>query len=303
MLKKIGAAQELAEIGGETLLDEAPDRLGAGVLGEVDAAQVVAVAAVAVLPGHYRVVAEAVEPGAEQGVAALDLVIEEAEREGAVHGLDPQRQAAQLDGERIEIDGVEAALHHVAAQHRLEAGFELGVVGAARDQLVDQALGAAGVAVAVVDAEQPHQGAGAVGGVGGDAAMVEQGGVEGVGEEAEGGEREGAGAAGGIADGERQDVFRGLGGPARGRRAGVGGAVGVGGGIVGEGAQGALHGGDGQAGAGVEAAGALAGAAPAHQVPLARQDHAGDQAAGGERQLALVSEAAFGSAASAPPAH
>ena len=79
---------------------------------------------------------ELVEPGADQRIAALDLVVEEAERKRAVHRLDPQRQAAKLHRERIEVHGVDAALHHVAAQHRLEARLEAVVIRRAGDQLV-----------------------------------------------------------------------------------------------------------------------------------------------------------------------
>jgi len=54
-----------------------------------------------------------------------------------------------------------------------------------------------------------------------------------------------------------------------------------------------VHGGDGKAGAGVEAAGALACAAPAYQVPLTGKDHAGDQPACRLRELLLVREPAL----------
>ena len=241
---------------------------------------------------------ELIEPRAEQRVAALDLVVEEAERQRAVHRFDPQRQPAQFDGQRIEVDGVDAALHHVAAQHRLEARLEVVVLRPAGDQLVDQPLGCG--APLVGDAEQPHQGARAVGP---DAVVVLQRGVQRVGEEAQRGQREGAGPAGGIADRQRQDLFRRLRRPARRRRGRVGSAVRAGRRCVRQRAQGALHGGHGQAGPGVEAAGTLARAAPAHQVPLAGQHHAGDQPAGGPPQLPLVGEAAFRRGAPAAGAH
>ena len=103
------------------------------------AVRVAPVAAVPVLPGHRRVVPKPVEPRTDQRVAALHLVVEEAERQGAVHGLDPERQATQLHRERVEIHGVDATLHHVAAQHRLQARLEAFVVGRAGDQLVGEA--------------------------------------------------------------------------------------------------------------------------------------------------------------------
>ena len=299
VFREEGAAfQEALQVGRELLLDERLERRAAGALGEVHAVGVVPVAAVAVLPGHRRVVLELIEPRAEQRVAALDLVVEEAERQRAVHGFDPQRQPAQLDGQRIEVDGVDAALHHVAAQHRLEARLEVVVLRPAGDQLVDQPLG--GGAPLVGDAEQPHQRARAVGP---DAVVVLQRGVQRVGEEAQRGQREGAGPAGRIADRQLQDLFRGLRRPARRVRGRVGSPAGAGRRLVRQRAQRALHRGHGQAGPGVEAAGTLARAAPAHQIPLAGQDHAGDQPARGPPQLPLVGEAAFRRGAPAAGAH
>ena len=301
VFRKEGAAfQEALQVGREPLLDERLERRAAGALGVVHAVRVVPVAAVAVLPGHHRVVPELIEPRAEQRVAALDLVVEEAERQRAVHGFDPQRQPAQLDRQRIEVDGVDAALHHVAAQHRLEARLEVVILRPAGDQFVDQQLGGGAPVGMVVDAEQPHQGAFAVGP---DAVVVLQRGVQRVGEEAQRGQREGAGPAGGIADRQLQDLFRRLRRPARRGRGRVGSAAGAGRRIVRQRAQGALHGGYGEAGPGVEAAGTLARAAPAHQIPLAGQHHAGDQPAGGPPQLPLVGEAAFRRGAPAADAH
>ena len=106
--------------------------------------------------------------------------------------------------------------------------------------------------------------------------MLERG-VERVGEEAERGQREGAGPAGGVAHRQREDFLGELRRPACGRGVTIGGSVGTGWRIEGERAQGALHGGDGESGAGVEGTGALAGAAPTHQVPLPGEDDAGDE--------------------------
>ena len=94
-LEQVGAPEEVLEVGSQLRLDEILDCLRARALREVDAVRVVPVAALAVLPGHHGVVPELVEPGADEGVAALDLVVEEAEGQSTVHGLDPQRQAAQ----------------------------------------------------------------------------------------------------------------------------------------------------------------------------------------------------------------
>ncbi|MBK8179261.1 MAG: hypothetical protein IPK67_10320 [Planctomycetes bacterium] len=72
---------------------------------------------------------ELIEPRADEPVAALDLVVEERERQRPVHCLDPQRQTAQLDRERIEIDAVDAALDDVAPQDRLRRGSKLASSG------------------------------------------------------------------------------------------------------------------------------------------------------------------------------
>ena len=137
-------AEKALQVRRQPLPDERLDRLRAGVLLEVDAVRVVPVAALPVLPGHRGVVAELIEPGADQGVAALDLVVEEAERQGAVHGLDPQREAAQLHRQGVEIHRVDAALDDVAPQHRPETRLEAVVVRAAGDQLVGEAGFSAG---------------------------------------------------------------------------------------------------------------------------------------------------------------
>ena len=176
LLEQVRLTQEPFEIGRQPLRDECLDRLGAGALREVHAVRVVPVAAFAVLPRHHRVVAELIEPRPDERVAALDLVVQETERQLPVHGLDPERQPAQFDGQRIDVDAVDASFHHVAAEHRLEAGLEIGVVRRAGDQLVADAL--AVVAGILADAEQPDQGTLAVGF---DAAMVLQRGIQRVG--------------------------------------------------------------------------------------------------------------------------
>ena len=130
--------------------------------------------------------------------------------------------------------------------------------------------------------------------------MLERG-VECVGKEAQRCDRKGARAARRIADGQRQDVFRRFGRPASGRSGRVRGTVGVSGRIVGQRAQGAMHRGHRESGAGVEAARSLAGAAPAHEIPLAGQNYAGDELLRPRGEFALLGEPAFGRVPGVPP--
>ena len=138
--KRVRPCQEAAQIGREPLLDEGLDGLGPRFLGEVDAVGVALVAALAVLPGHDRVVLELVEPGADEAVAALDLVVEEGEGQRPVHRLDPEREAAELHGQRIEVHAVDAALDDVAAQDRLQSRLEGVIVRAAGQRVPGREL-------------------------------------------------------------------------------------------------------------------------------------------------------------------
>jgi hypothetical protein len=80
----------------------------------MDKAIVRRIAAVAV-PRHRGIVLEAVEPAADECIANLDLVIEETEGKPWVHGLDPQRETSQFDGQYIQIDAIQTALDDMAA--------------------------------------------------------------------------------------------------------------------------------------------------------------------------------------------
>jgi len=125
------ATERVRKIGRDALA-ELLDRLRARFFLEVHAVTVALVAAFAILPRHRRVVLELVEPRAEKAIAALHLMVEERERQRSVHGLDPKCEAAKLDRERVEIDGVDAAFDDVAAQDSLQARLEERIVRTAR---------------------------------------------------------------------------------------------------------------------------------------------------------------------------
>ena len=204
------ASQERLQVGRERGSHEGLDRLAPCLLPEMDAVGMPLVARFAVLPGHHGVVLERVEPGAHQAVAALDLVVEERERQVAVHRLDPERQPAQLHRERVEIHAVDAALDDVTAEDGLEPGLE-GLVrrpaaklfgpeqvpglrrGAAIEQVHDRPLASFR-----------------------DASVMVKRGVQGVGKKPQRGHGERAGAARRVAHLEREDLFRCPGRPRRG---------------------------------------------------------------------------------------
>ena len=67
----------------------------------------------------HGIVLELVEPRPDERVTALDLVVEERERQRAVHGLDPERQPTELDSQRVDVDAVDRALDDMAAEDGL----------------------------------------------------------------------------------------------------------------------------------------------------------------------------------------
>ena len=73
------------------------------------------------------------EPGAEQAVADLQAVIEEAERPIGGERRQPERQPRQLHGHGIQVDAVQAALGDRAADgRRARARSEIARMAAAR---------------------------------------------------------------------------------------------------------------------------------------------------------------------------
>ena len=204
---------------------------------------VVLVAALPVLPSHHWVVLKLIEPRTDQGVAALDLVIQESERQRAVHGLDPERQAAQLDGQGIEVDGVDATLHHVATQDCLEARLEVVVVRSAGDEFVGQTVELR--SLIVVTAKQPHERARAVGF---DAPVTLQRSIQCLGKKPERSQGKRSRSAGGIAHGQVKDLLGGLRRPICRRRGRIRLAVSTDRRIVGQWPQRTLHGWNGSPG-------------------------------------------------------
>jgi hypothetical protein len=253
------------------------DRPGPFLLGKVDTAAVTLVAAFAV-PGQDRIVAEAVEPAADERVAGLELVIEEFEGEIAVEGLDPEREAAELHGEGVDVDAVEAALDDVAFQDRPQARLEALVVGPARQRLLDE------LPVRRPSFRQRDQRLVALGG---DAAVMVQAGVESFGQEAKARDQERARAHRRVADLERQNLLGLLRRPLRRRRVLVRVAASQRR-IGGQRAQGPVHRRHRERRPRVERSRALARTAPAYQEPFPRKDRAGDQRSGGGIELRLV---------------
>ena len=119
--------------------------------------------------------------GAEQGVADLDVGVEEAERPAGLHALQPQADLGQLGGHRVEVDAVDAAVDHVVHGVLLVDDRRLGVTAAAaagshRGEPSGDALGGGdeevpAAASRIADREREQRGLG----VGGLFGLVEQG--------------------------------------------------------------------------------------------------------------------------------
>ena len=80
---------------------------------------VLAVAALP-LPRLERVVLHPVQPAADQGVADLDLVVEERERQFGVERFDPERHTGQFHGQRVDVHPVDAPLDDMPPQQGLD---------------------------------------------------------------------------------------------------------------------------------------------------------------------------------------
>ena len=79
---------------------------------------------------------------ADQAVAAFDVMVEEGERQALAVTFDPQRDLAQVDGERILVDGVDAVADDIADGLAIVGRARLGLAGAhARQLTADAARG------------------------------------------------------------------------------------------------------------------------------------------------------------------
>jgi hypothetical protein len=79
--------------------------------------------------------------GADERVAAADVVVEETERQPGGVPFDPQRQFAQVDRQRVEIDAEDAAPDHVAHGVAELRRRRLIIAGADARQFTPQAPG------------------------------------------------------------------------------------------------------------------------------------------------------------------
>jgi hypothetical protein len=128
-----GRCELVAELLALGVLVEVVDQVAGLVL-------LVVLVATFTLPGQRRVVAVGVEPGADQRVAHLELVVQEAKGQVPVHGLDPERHAPQFHRQRIQIHAVQAALDDVALELRAQRLFKAFVGWVELQQFVAQQL-------------------------------------------------------------------------------------------------------------------------------------------------------------------
>ena len=78
---------------------------------------------------------------AEEAVAALDVGVEERERLAGLEGLEPEADLAQLDGHRVEVDGVDAVGDDVAQGMADGGGGGLALARADRRQALGEPVG------------------------------------------------------------------------------------------------------------------------------------------------------------------
>ena len=92
--KEGGTFKKYLQVRLERFAHELRYRLGPDILTKVYCIGVIAVTTITLGPCHHRVMLKLIEPSTHKAIAALDLVVQEAEGQVAVHGLHPQGQAA-----------------------------------------------------------------------------------------------------------------------------------------------------------------------------------------------------------------
>ena len=202
-------------------------------------------------------------------------MVEEPERQVAVHRLDPQRQPRQLHRQRIEVHAVDAALDDVAHELGAQPVFEVLVLRRHGQGLVVKLGRFHSVGEAADRAVRTAA----------DPAVEVQALVQRLRQKPQRGDQERPRAHGRIAHLDAQDLLGLLGPPFENvGQAGVGVRL-LAHGLIGQRLQGSPNGRRGELRPRIERTGALARPAPADEEPLARHDGAGDQRLGGLPRL------------------
>ena len=79
--------------------------------------------------------------GAEQGVADLDVVVEEGQRLAGRHGREPEADLGEVGGHRVDVDAVEAAGDDVVQRVAEVGGGGVELAGASGGQSQRDAAG------------------------------------------------------------------------------------------------------------------------------------------------------------------
>src|ERR1035437_3439318 len=219
------------------------------------------VAAIAV-PSHGGVVLKPVEPATDERVAGLHLVIEEAEGQARIHGLNPEGKTGEFDGKLIQVDAIKAALYNVAAEVGAQVVVEVWIA----DGLGDCFIGQLGRGLCI---REPNNNAGWIRH---EPLVVVQAFHRCVGQESQRRQKKGAGATGRVTNLDGQDLFRLT------RRIA----------FVGQFSKSAAGDWARKLGTSVESTGALSGVTFADQIPLTREDGAGHKAPGGLVDILVI---------------
>src|ERR1019366_269999 len=219
------------------------------------------VAAVPV-PGHGRVVLKPVEPATDERVAGLHLVIQEAEGQAWIHGLDPEGKTGEFDGKLIEIDAIKATLDNVAAEVGAQGVVEVWIA----DGLGDGLMGQLGCGLPV---REPNNDTGCIRP---EPLVLVQAFHQCVGQESQRRQKKGAGATGWVTNLDGQDLLLLT------RRIA----------FVSQFSKSAAGDWARKLGASVESTGALSGVPFAYQIPLTREDGAGHKAPGGLVEIFVI---------------